>query len=215
MVTKYAAAHRRFGGEGPRRELHHDAVRADGARHCRRPDPANIKAKAADPILAQFGKAGKGGVPMPNIPQMDSVWNDLGQAWVRSTKGAGAMPAKRPSRVRPGRSRRRSANAQEQGGRPPGAHATVFREHGDADCTRIGSAAGFPARAIARGIALFSGGAVTRQDRAALGLERARGLGAVRPRRAPPVTGRGGRRRGHRRDRLFVISRRGRCPRSS
>ena len=57
--------------------------------------PANIKAKAADPILAQFGAAGKGGVPMPNIPQMASVWNDLGQAWVRSTKGAGAMPAAR------------------------------------------------------------------------------------------------------------------------
>jgi maltose-binding protein MalE len=32
---------------------------------------------------------------MPNIPQMASVWTDLGQAWVRSTKGAGAMPAKR------------------------------------------------------------------------------------------------------------------------
>ena len=32
---------------------------------------------------------------MPNIPQMGSVWSDLGQAWVRSTKGAGAMPAAR------------------------------------------------------------------------------------------------------------------------
>ena len=57
--------------------------------------PANLKAKATDPILAQFGKASKGGVPMPNIPQMNSVWSDLGQAWVRSTKGAGAMPAAR------------------------------------------------------------------------------------------------------------------------
>jgi arabinogalactan oligomer/maltooligosaccharide transport system substrate-binding protein len=57
--------------------------------------PANIKAKATDPILAQFGAAGKGGVPMPNIPQMASVWSDLGAAWVRSTKGSGAMPAAR------------------------------------------------------------------------------------------------------------------------
>ena len=57
--------------------------------------PANTKAKANDPILAQFGAAGKGGVPMPNIPQMASVWTDLGAAWVRSTKGAGAMPAAR------------------------------------------------------------------------------------------------------------------------
>ena len=57
--------------------------------------PANIKAKATNSILAQFGKAGQGGVPMPNIPQMSSVWSDLGQAWVRSTKGSGAMPAAR------------------------------------------------------------------------------------------------------------------------
>ena len=57
--------------------------------------PANINAKASDPILAQYGAAAKGGVPMPNIPQMASVWTDLGAAWVRSTKGAGAMPAKR------------------------------------------------------------------------------------------------------------------------
>ena len=27
---------------------------------------------------------------MPNIPQMDSVWGDLGDAWVKSTKGSGA-----------------------------------------------------------------------------------------------------------------------------
>ena len=72
--------------------------------------PANIKAKATDPILAQFGAASKGGVPMPNIPQMGSVWSDLGQAWVRSTKGAGAMPAARSfTRCGPRRSRRRSA----------------------------------------------------------------------------------------------------------
>jgi arabinogalactan oligomer / maltooligosaccharide transport system substrate-binding protein len=57
--------------------------------------PANIKAKSNDPVLAQFSSASKGGVPMPNIPQMSSVWSDLGQAWVRSTKGAGAMPAAR------------------------------------------------------------------------------------------------------------------------
>jgi maltose-binding protein MalE len=44
-------------------------------------------------VLAQFSAASKGGVPMPNIPQMDSVWGDLGQAWVKSTKGSGATPA--------------------------------------------------------------------------------------------------------------------------
>lgn len=55
--------------------------------------PASIKAKSSDPVLAQFSNASKGGVPMPNIPQMSSVWSDLGQAWVRSTKGAGSMAA--------------------------------------------------------------------------------------------------------------------------
>jgi arabinogalactan oligomer / maltooligosaccharide transport system substrate-binding protein len=59
---------------------------------------ANIKARSSDPILAQFSAASKGGVPMPNIPQMASVWTDLGQAWVRSTKGTGAMPAARSFR---------------------------------------------------------------------------------------------------------------------
>jgi arabinogalactan oligomer/maltooligosaccharide transport system substrate-binding protein len=57
--------------------------------------PANLAAgkSFSDPVLAQFGRAGAGGVPMPNIPQMGSVWTDLGQAWVRSTKGAGADKA--------------------------------------------------------------------------------------------------------------------------
>ena len=57
--------------------------------------PANVKARVSstDSVLAQFRVASKGGVPMPNIPQMDSVWNDLGQAWVRSTKGSGSMAA--------------------------------------------------------------------------------------------------------------------------
>jgi arabinogalactan oligomer / maltooligosaccharide transport system substrate-binding protein len=47
-----------------------------------------------DPVLAQFGRAGVGGVPMPNIPEMASVWGDLGNAWVNATKGAGATPAR-------------------------------------------------------------------------------------------------------------------------
>jgi maltose-binding protein MalE len=57
--------------------------------------PANTVAgkSFSDPVLAQFGRAGVGGVPMPNIPQMNNVWNDLGQAWVRSTKGGGATKA--------------------------------------------------------------------------------------------------------------------------
>ena len=58
--------------------------------------PANKTAgkRVNDPILKQFGTAGLGGVPMPNIPQMGSVWAELGGAWVKATKGAGATPAR-------------------------------------------------------------------------------------------------------------------------
>jgi arabinogalactan oligomer/maltooligosaccharide transport system substrate-binding protein len=58
--------------------------------------PANKAAgkRVHDAILAQFGKAGAGGVPMPNIPQMASVWDELAGAWVKSTKGAGAVAAR-------------------------------------------------------------------------------------------------------------------------
>jgi arabinogalactan oligomer / maltooligosaccharide transport system substrate-binding protein len=58
--------------------------------------PANKTAgkRVNDAVLKQFGAAGVGGVPMPNIPQMDSVWSELGGAWVKSTKGAGATKAR-------------------------------------------------------------------------------------------------------------------------
>ena len=47
-----------------------------------------------DAILTQFGKASTGGVPMPNIPEMNNVWSELATAWVKSTKGAGATRAR-------------------------------------------------------------------------------------------------------------------------
>ncbi len=51
--------------------------------------PANTTAgkQVNDTVLAQFGRAGAGGVPMPNIPQMSSVWEELGGAWLKSTNG--------------------------------------------------------------------------------------------------------------------------------
>ena len=96
MVTKYATVH---GVDAAAKDLvinyfstpsAQTQLAAAGGRA-----PANIDAKSSDPVLAAFGAASKGGVPMPNIPQMNSVWSDLGAAWVRSTKGAGAMPAVR------------------------------------------------------------------------------------------------------------------------
>ncbi|MDX6409574.1 MAG: arabinogalactan oligomer / maltooligosaccharide transport system substrate-binding protein [Gaiellaceae bacterium] len=58
--------------------------------------PANTAAgkQVNDGVLKQFGAASKGGVPMPNIPQMSSVWEELGGAWLKATKGSGATPAR-------------------------------------------------------------------------------------------------------------------------
>jgi arabinogalactan oligomer / maltooligosaccharide transport system substrate-binding protein len=94
MVTKFATAH---GVDSAAKDLVTNFIAQASSQTVLaaangRP-PANIRAKSSDPVLAQFSKASKGGVPMPNIPQMSSVWSDLGQAWVRSTKGAGAMAA--------------------------------------------------------------------------------------------------------------------------
>lgn len=98
MVTKYASAHnvdslaRDFVTSFMASPSSQAALAAANGRF-----PANTIAgkQVKDATLAQFGQASVGGVPMPNIPQMASVWSDLGQAWVRATKGAGAMSADR------------------------------------------------------------------------------------------------------------------------
>ena len=114
MVTKFLTAH---GVESAAKDLVGDymmsansqlALSAANGRY-----PANTDAakRVKDPVLAQFGKAGTGGVPMPNIPQMGSVWSDLGAAWVKSTKGSGRRQGPRPpSRSRLATSRTRSAS---------------------------------------------------------------------------------------------------------
>jgi arabinogalactan oligomer/maltooligosaccharide transport system substrate-binding protein len=97
FVTKFAAAH---GVESAAKDLvanyfaspaSQAALAAANGRF-----PANTGAGklVKDPVLKLFGAASKGGVPMPNIPQMASVWSELGGAWVKSTKGAGATPAR-------------------------------------------------------------------------------------------------------------------------
>jgi len=49
---------------------------------------------ASDPDIAAFGTAGVGAVPMPNIPQMASVWTDFGTAWAAVLTGKlKALPA--------------------------------------------------------------------------------------------------------------------------
>ncbi len=96
LVTKYAADH---GNDAAAKDLVSNYMMTPGAQQqlaaANNRYPANVVAgnKVSDPYLAQFGKAAKGGVPMPNIPQMNSVWQDLGSAWVKSTKGSGATRA--------------------------------------------------------------------------------------------------------------------------
>jgi len=96
MVTKYAAVH---GNDAAAKDLVASYMMTPAAQQilaaANNRYPANVQAgnKVSDPYLAQFGKAAKGGVPMPNIPQMNSVWQDLGSAWVKSTKGSGATKA--------------------------------------------------------------------------------------------------------------------------
>jgi arabinogalactan oligomer / maltooligosaccharide transport system substrate-binding protein len=97
MVTKYAATHN---VDALAKDLVANYMMTPGAQAllaaANNRYPANRVAgkTVTDPALAQFGLASVGGVPMPNIPQMDSVWSDLGGAWVKSTKGAGATKAR-------------------------------------------------------------------------------------------------------------------------
>ena len=97
MVTKFATQH---GVESQARDLVGSYMMTPAAQlalaAANNRYPANTVAgkQVTDPVLAQFGKASVGGVPMPNIPQMNAVWADLGGAWVKATKGAGATPAR-------------------------------------------------------------------------------------------------------------------------
>jgi maltose-binding protein MalE len=98
MVTKFSSAHgveslaKDLVGSYMARPASQLALAAANGRF-----PANTVAgkQVKDPDLKAFGAASVGGQPMPSIPQMSSVWADLGAAWVRSTKGAGAIPARK------------------------------------------------------------------------------------------------------------------------
>ena len=97
MVTKFSQAH---GVESAAKDLVGDyMMRADSQLALTQANgryPANTDAakQVKNAVLKQFGAAGAGGVPMPNIPQMGSVWSDLGAAWVKSTRGSGAVKAR-------------------------------------------------------------------------------------------------------------------------
>jgi arabinogalactan oligomer / maltooligosaccharide transport system substrate-binding protein len=97
MVTKFAQTH---GVESAAKDLVGDyMMRADSQLALSQANgryPANVDAakQVKSSVLKQFGAAGAGGVPMPNIPQMSSVWSDLGGAWVKSTRGPGSVRAR-------------------------------------------------------------------------------------------------------------------------
>jgi arabinogalactan oligomer/maltooligosaccharide transport system substrate-binding protein len=96
MVTKYAAVH---GVDALAQDFVSNYIPTPAAQlslaiaNGRYPANTAAAKQVKDPVLAEFGRAGVGGVPMPNIPQMASVWQDLGAAWFKATKGAGATPA--------------------------------------------------------------------------------------------------------------------------
>jgi arabinogalactan oligomer/maltooligosaccharide transport system substrate-binding protein len=98
MVTKYASTHR---VESLAKDLVANYMMQPSAQlrlalaNDRFPANTRAGAQVKDKDLKAFGAASVGGVPMPNIPQMASVWQDLGAAWVRATKGSGSVPAKR------------------------------------------------------------------------------------------------------------------------
>jgi maltose-binding protein MalE len=56
--------------------------------------PAATAGTPASALIKAFGVVGTGGVPVPNVPEMSSVWAPLGKAWATSTSGAVAVPAK-------------------------------------------------------------------------------------------------------------------------
>jgi arabinogalactan oligomer/maltooligosaccharide transport system substrate-binding protein len=97
MVTKFAATH---GVESLAKDLVANYMSTSSAQSAlagangRYPANTTAGRQVRDSVLLQFGRAGAGGVPMPNIPQMASVWSELGGAWVKSTRGAGATKAR-------------------------------------------------------------------------------------------------------------------------
>jgi len=98
MVTKYASAHGvQAGANSLVAEYMSTAAAQEKLAAADKRTPANKQAaaKISDPLLKAFAAAGVGGVPMPNVPQMASVWGSLGGAWVNSTKGKGAVPAQK------------------------------------------------------------------------------------------------------------------------
>ena len=96
MVTKYAAAH---GLDAAAKDLVTDALVATAAQEGvaaaseRYPAASQTAKRVKNRYLAQFGRAGEGGVPWPNIPQMENVWPDLSAAWAKSTRGPSAVKA--------------------------------------------------------------------------------------------------------------------------
>jgi arabinogalactan oligomer/maltooligosaccharide transport system substrate-binding protein len=97
MVTKYAGTH---GVATVAKDFVSNYMMTSAAQRAfyavnGRPPANSLAAKRiSDPVLAQFNKAGVGGTPLPNIPEMASVWSEWGSAWVKSTKGAGATKAR-------------------------------------------------------------------------------------------------------------------------
>lgn len=56
--------------------------------------PANRTARNNDPFVAGFAVASRGAVPMPNIPEMSSVWDAWSGAWSKSLRKTDPVAAR-------------------------------------------------------------------------------------------------------------------------
>jgi len=95
MVTKFAAQHgvaaqaktlvTSFMSSVKSQNTYGKAVQAN---------PANLKAKNADPVLSGFGVTAANAIPMPNIPEMAAVWGAMSDAWAKALKKVDPTKAK-------------------------------------------------------------------------------------------------------------------------
>jgi arabinogalactan oligomer/maltooligosaccharide transport system substrate-binding protein len=95
MVTKFAAGH---GVSAQAKTLVTTVLSTVKAQNIYaktvQANPANLKAKNPDPVLAGFGVTSANAIPMPNIPEMGSVWDSMQAAWAKALKKTDPTKAK-------------------------------------------------------------------------------------------------------------------------
>ncbi len=198
MVTKFAATH---GVDSAAKDL----VMNFFATPCAQTQLAAADGRApgehqgegrSTPMLAQFGNASQGRRPDAEHPPDELVWSDLGQAWVRSTKGAGAMPAAQLLQGRGAqhlRTRSASPNDQAPERAPAGARSVfsprAFRERRQPPRPPPAERAVPAGTDLARGRLLLGQRGLRDQDRRCSRSRTRSRLGRLRPVSPQPLAG--------------------------